>query len=143
MLTNLGKKTKEKLPDCEHRKDALASGTLEPLSRYEIKWGRTPLASQPYLHCKDCDTTALNALPKKHAERVQGYHSIPEDVSICEACEESYDSELSDSDRVCESCDIVVAPCTSCNKLTDIGDLDDDVCESCLAKEIDTGQTPD
>ena len=77
MLTDLGKKTKEKLPDCEHRKDALASGTLEPLSRYEIKWGRTPLASQPYLHCKECDTTALNALPKKHAERVQGYHKEP------------------------------------------------------------------
>ena len=77
MLTNLGKKQKKNFQTANTEKVVLASGTLEPLSRYEIKWGRTPLASQPYLHCKDCDTTALNALPKKHAERVQGYHKEP------------------------------------------------------------------
>ncbi len=116
---NLGKKPKPKIPSCKHKR---SSKSLT--KRFEIRYV-WDLGYHPHLHCPECDVTAKNALPKKHAQKFSGYGIMPEGVRACEICGEWYDAEFSENDKICVDCELdgVCDTCDydydDCDQLTD------------------------
>ena len=117
----LGKKTKTKLPACQHRDTAMNMNGQEMPEVFKIVWIEA-IGFHPHIHCEDCNVTAKNAVPAKYAMKIRGYESdetLPPDVKRCENCGELFDLDFFGSPRVCEVCDDEVVECDNCEKLTE------------------------
>ena len=65
MTLKLGDNTQNKVPDCEHRPDALLMPVFEALQYFSVRVKANGNAY--YLYCNECKKQALNAIPSKFA----------------------------------------------------------------------------
>ena len=123
----LGRKPKSKKPNCRHFG---ADGTLT--DKYVVVYvDNTPFGYRPHLHCSECNVTAHNALPKKTAEKFDGFGVRPKGLNTCEFCEQWFDPDFTESTRVCDRCDTEVFLCGNCDELTENIYLDNGECPKC------------
>ena len=94
----LGRNAKSRTPACMHKDWSL--------ELFRIEWVAEESGYNPHLHCNTCSTTAKDALPQKLAVEFEGYDDKPEGWQVCDVCREWFDLEFSNSDHVCNSCDM-------------------------------------
>ena len=99
---DLGKKAKSRKPACKH-----ADWSLDLSAElFRIEWVASDSGYKQHLHCKVCDITAKEALPKKKASEFEGHDEKPEGWQECCECGDWFDVEDAHWYGVCNRCDM-------------------------------------
>lgn len=97
----LGTKSRSKKPNCRHFG---ADGTLT--DKYVVVYvEQPPFGYRPHLHCSECNVTAQNALPKKTAEKFDGFGVRPDGANACVSCGEWFNPNYTKNPAWCDACD--------------------------------------
>ena len=127
----LGTKSRSKKPNCRHFG---ADGTLE--DKYVVVYvEQHPFGYRTHLHCSECNVTAQNALPKKTAEKFDGFGVRPDGANACVSCGEWFNPNYTENPAWCDACDTGKWICDNCGKPTEWISEHDDYCKECTTSQ--------